>query len=279
MSATGIESGFERLAVEREGGGVVRVWLARPEKLNALDTRTLEELIALYRGFERDFSVRVVVLGGHGRAFCAGADRGAPPGTDHLLTGQGATPRERRWWSQLGRRAVAAIADAEVVTIARLHGYVLGGGLCLAVACDFRIATPDAQLGLPEVDLGLPLTWGGTARLVHEVGAARARELIMLGDNVDGDRAEAMGLVHRVVPPDQLDTTVSDWATRLAAKPEVAIHMAKTQLRGLARQSGLGDTTETDGDLLLAASSGAAAVAAFAGPPSSSSSTSAGSDR
>jgi enoyl-CoA hydratase/carnithine racemase len=271
MSASGIEpgieSGFERLAVEREAGGVVRVWLARPEKLNALDTRTLEELIALYRSFERDFTVRVAVLGGHGRAFCAGADRGAPPGTDYLLTGQGATPRERRWWSQLGRRAVAAIAGAEVVTLARLHGYVLGGGLCLAVACDFRIATPDARLGLPEVDLGIPLTWGGTARLVHEVGAARARELVMLGDDVDGARAEAIGLVHRVVPPDELDVMVTDWATRLAAKPEVAIHMAKTQLRGLARQEGLGDTTETDGDLLLAASSGAAAVAAFGAPP------------
>jgi enoyl-CoA hydratase/carnithine racemase len=269
MSATGIESGFERLVVEREAGGVVRVWLARPEKLNALDTRTLEEVIGLYGSFERDFSARVVVLGGHGRAFCAGADRGAPPGTDYLLTGQGATPRERRWWAQLGRRAVAAIADAEVVTIARLHGYVLGGGLCLAVACDFRIATPDAQLGLPEVDLGLPLTWGGTARLVHEVGAARTRELIMLADNVDGVRAEAIGLVHRVVPPDELDVVVTDWATRLAGKPEVAIHMAKTQLRALAaRQAGLGDTTETDGDLLLAASSGGAALAAFGGPPS-----------
>ncbi|HJV09175.1 MAG TPA: enoyl-CoA hydratase/isomerase family protein, partial [Acidimicrobiales bacterium] len=167
-----------------------------------------------------------------------------------------------------GHRAVAAIADAEVVTIARLHGYVLGGGLCLAVACDFRIATPDAQLGLPEVDLGLPLTWGGTARLVHEVGAARARELIMLTDNVDGARAEAMGLVHRVVPPDELDLVVTDWATRLAAKPEMAIHMAKTQFRALARQEGLGDVTEADGDLLLAASAGGAAVAAFGGPPS-----------
>ena len=268
MSDSGIEGGFERLVVEREAGGVVRVWLARPAKLNALDTRTLEELIELYRSFERDFSVRVVVLGGHGRAFCAGADRGAPPGTDYLLTGQGATARERRWWSQLGRRAVEAVADAEVVTIARLHGYVLGGGLCLAVACDFRIATPDTQLGLPEVDLGLPLTWGGTARLVHEVGAARARELIMLADNVDGTRAEAMGLVHRVVAPGELDATVNDWATRLAAKPEVAVHMAKTQFRALARQSGLGDTTETDGDLLLAASTGGAALASFGAPPS-----------
>jgi enoyl-CoA hydratase/carnithine racemase len=152
---------------------------------------------------------------------------------------------------------VSAIADAEVVTIARLQGYVLGGGLCLALACDFRIATTDAQLGLPEMDLGLPLTWGGTALLVHEIGAARARELIMLADNVDGVRAETMGLVHRAVDPEVLDAVVDDWAARLAAKREGAIHMAKTQFRALARQRGLGDTTETDGDLLNAASSGA----------------------
>ena len=143
----------------------------------------------------------------------------------------------------------------------------MGGGLCLALACDFRLAATDTQLALPEVDLGLPLTWGGTARLVHEVGAARARELIMLADDVDGTRAEAMGLVHRVVAPNELDATVTDWATRLAAKPEVAVHMAKTQFRALARRSGLGDTTETDGDLLLAASTGGAAVASFSAPP------------
>ncbi|HEY3142366.1 MAG TPA: enoyl-CoA hydratase/isomerase family protein [Acidimicrobiales bacterium] len=244
----------QRLVVERDGP-VVRVWLARPEKRNALDTPTLEELIALYRSFETDFEVRVVVLGGQGPAFSAGADRSAPPGSEHVARSGGAGARQRRWWSQLGRRAVAAIADAEVVTIARLHGYVLGGGLCLALACDFRIAASDAQLALPEVDLGLPLTWGGTARLVHEVGAARARELILLTDRVDGAQAAAWGLVHRAVPSDQLDAVVDDWATRLAAKPEGAVHMAKTQLRALARQSGLGDTTETDGDLILSAGS------------------------
>jgi enoyl-CoA hydratase/carnithine racemase len=207
---------YERLAVEREGA-VARVWLIRPDKRNALDTRTLEELIDVYESFATDFSVRVVVLGGRGVAFSAGADLSAPPGTDRLNPASRPdggdariSGRERRWWAQLGQRAVAAIADAEVVTIARLQGYVLGGGLCLALACDFRIATVDAQLGLPEVDLGVPLTWGGTARLVHEVGAARARELIMLTDRISGSQAAEWGLVHRAVAADDLDATVSD---------------------------------------------------------------------
>jgi enoyl-CoA hydratase/carnithine racemase len=242
-----------RLEVERDGA-LARVWFARPEKRNALDTQTLEELIAVFDGFATDFSVRVVVLGGRGPAFSAGADLTAPPGSERMGRSTGAGPRERRWWSQLGRRAVAAIEDAEVVTIARLHGYVMGGGLCFALACDFRLAATDTVLALPEVDLGLPLTWGGTARLVHEVGAARARELIMLADRIDGAQAAEWGLVHRAVPADDLDAVVDDWATRLAAKPEAAIHMAKTQFRALARLSGLGDTTETDGDLLVGAS-------------------------
>ena len=239
----------ERLEVERDGA-IARVWLARPEKRNPLDTETLEELIALYDGFARDLDVRVAVLGGRGVSFCAGADRSAPPGFTGL---RGGSQRELRWAAQLGRRAVTAIADAEVVTVARLHGHVLGGGLCLAVACDFRLAATDARLALPEIDLGLPLTWGGTARLVHELGAARARELIMLCDQVDGAAAERWGLVHRAVPAEELDAVVDDWATRLAGKPEVAVHMAKTQFRALSRLGGLGDTTELDGDLLLGA--------------------------
>lgn len=245
------------IAVEREGP-VVRLWFDRPAQHNPLATSTLEQVVELYRSFATDFGVRVVVLGGRGPSFSAGADLKAPPGSEGMSRRGGAGERERRWWSQLGRRAVAAVADAEVVTIARLHGNVLGGGLCLAVACDFRIAAADARLGLPEVDLGLPLTWGGTARLVHEVGAARARQLIMLTDPVDGAEAERWGLVHRAVPAADLDAAVDDWARRLAAKPEGAIHMAKTQFRALARLEGLGDTTETDGDLLMGTGTGSA---------------------
>jgi enoyl-CoA hydratase/carnithine racemase len=151
-------------------------------------------------------------------------------------------------------RACRAIEDAEVVTIARIHGHAIGGGVALALACDFRLAADDAIFQVPEVDLGIPLTWGATARLVHELGASRAREAILLCDRFDARTAESWGAVHRAVPIADLDATVDAWAQRIAAKPEVAVHMAKSQLRSHARVAHLGDLTELDGDLLQSAS-------------------------
>jgi methylglutaconyl-CoA hydratase len=113
------------------------------------------------------------------------------------------------------------------------------------------------------VDLGIPLTWGATARLVHEIGAARAREAILLCERFDAQRAAAWGVVHRVVPAAELDAAVDDWAQRLAAKPEIAVHMTKTQLRAYAARARLGDFSESDGDALQAASRSGAARLAF----------------
>jgi enoyl-CoA hydratase/carnithine racemase len=244
---------FKTLDVERDGP-VLRVWLDRPKRRNALDTQTLEEIAALFTQLQSDFDTRVVVLGGRGPSFCAGADRSNPPGRARMLAASGATNRERRYWSQLGRRACRAIEDAEAITIARIHGHAIGGGFALALACDFRIAAENAVLHVPEVDLGVPLTWGATPRLIHEVGAARARELILLCDRLDAAQAERWAVVHRSVPMAQLDAAVEDFSKRLAAKPEVAVHMTKTQLRAYARRASLGDVSETDGDILMAAS-------------------------
>ena len=126
--------------------------------------------------------------------------------------------------------------------------------MCFALACDFRIATRDARFRLPEIELGIPLTWGAVPRLVHEIGAARARELLILCSEVDGETAARWGMVHRAVAPDALDDEVETWVEALLAKPELAVHMTKTQLRGYARRAALGDATETDGDLLDVAS-------------------------
>jgi enoyl-CoA hydratase/carnithine racemase len=250
------------LAVERDGA-VLRVWLDRPERRNALDTATLEALAELYQGLQRDFQTRVVVLGGRGPSFCAGADRRRPPGSERMAASSGASERERRYAAQIGWRACRAIEESEVVTLARVHGHAVGGGVALALACDFRIAAQGSLFHLPEVDLGLPLTWGATPRLIAEIGAARARELILICDRVDARTAERWGLVHRVVPASRLDAVVDTWARRLAAKPEIAVQMTKSQLRAQSRRAVLGDVTETDGDLLLAASRSAVARASF----------------
>lgn len=244
---------WKSLEVLREGP-ILRVWLNRPQRRNALDTTALEEVARLFSSLETDFETRVVVLGGRGEAFCAGADRKDPPAAARMASGSDATERERRHAAQIGRRAARAIEESAVPTIARIHGYAIGGGVVLATACDFRVATEDAWLPVPEVDLGIPLTWGGTPRLAHEIGAARARELILLCERVDAATAGRFGLVHRVVAPSALDATVDALAARLAGKPEVAVHMTRTQLLAYARRSALGDVTETDGDLLMAAS-------------------------
>ncbi|MEB2346384.1 MAG: enoyl-CoA hydratase/isomerase family protein [Deltaproteobacteria bacterium] len=244
---------WQTLETERDGA-ILRVWLARPARRNALDTTALEEIAALFAGLQRDYATRVVVLGGRGVSFCAGADRRSPPGRERMAVASGAGGRERRQAAQIGLRACRAIEECEVVTIARIHGHAVGGGLALALACDFRIAAEDTVFSIPEVDLGIPLGWGASARLVHEIGAARAREAILLCERFDARRAEAWGALHRAVPAAELDAVVEDWARRLAAKPELAVHMTKTQLRAYALAARLGDVTENDGDLLAAAS-------------------------
>jgi len=259
-----VSSGFERLTIEREPP-LLRVWLDRPERRNALDGPTLEEIERLYRDLATDYATRVVILGGRGPSFCAGADRKSPPGSERMRGDSGATPRERRRTAQLGLRAARAIEHAEPLTLARLHGHVVGGGFVLALACDFRIATRDASFHVPEVELGVPLTWGGVPRLIQEVGAARAREILLLAEPFDGERAEALGVVHRAVAPAALDAEVARFASRLSALPEVAVHMTKTQLRAYAARATLGDVTESDGDLLLAASSTGRARESFGG--------------
>jgi enoyl-CoA hydratase/carnithine racemase len=237
--------------------------LNRPEKRNALDTTTLEEIIRAFHGFRDDFETRVVVIAGRGPSFCAGADRSDPPGSARMAADSGASDRERRHAAQLGLRACRAIEDSEQLTIAQIHGHAIGGGLAIALACDFRLAADDAFFQYPEIDLGLPLTWGAVPRLIAEIGAARAREILLLCERFGAPQAERWGVVHRAVPESSLTETVAEWADRLCQKPEVAVHMTRTQLRGYSQRTRLGDLGETDGDLLLQASRALAAQVRF----------------
>ena len=243
---------YRTLTIERDGP-IARVWLNRPERRNALNGEALEEIAAAFTELQPQFDVPVVILGGRGLSFCAGADRKDPPAA-RMSKASGASPRERRYAAQIGRRALEAIESLEAITIARLHGHAIGGGLALALACDLRIAARRTVFQIPEVDLGIPLSWGSAPRLAREVGMARAKELILMCDRFDAAAADRYGLLNRVVDDEQLDATVDDWARRLAAKPEWALHMTKTQFRSYAHTVLLGDTTEGDGDLLAEAS-------------------------
>jgi enoyl-CoA hydratase/carnithine racemase len=242
---------YETLTIEIEAP-IARVWLNRPAQLNPLSTEVLEEIIAAFDELNRHHDVPVIVLGGRGTSFSAGADRKNPPGRVARSTSAGA--RDRRHAALLGRRVLEAIERVDAITIARLHGHVIGGAVLLALACDLRIAATGTSFWIPEVDLGVPLTWGGVPRLLPLVGSARAKELILLCDRFDAATAERYGMINRVVADDALDAAVAEWAQRLAAKPEWALHMTKNQFRAYSRMAVLGDVTEMDGDLLIGAS-------------------------
>ncbi len=241
---------YETLSLEKEGN-VARVWLNRPERRNALSGLALEEIRAVFEELQTSFETTVVVLAGRGLSFCAGADRKDPPGRSAAPTG---LAREKRYLAQTGKRAIEAIERCEAITVARVHGHAIGGGVLLAAACDFRIAARSTIFHVPEVDLGIPLTWGGAPRLADLVGPARAKEIILMCDRFDAEAADRFGMLNRVVDDDALDATVEDWVSRLAAKPQWALHMSKTQFRGYQSTAVLGDLTEGDGDLLNAAS-------------------------
>jgi len=249
---------METLEVVQDGA-VLRVWLNRPEKRNPLSPAVLQELIDVFTGVATDYDVRCVVIGGRGPSFSGGADLRAPtpPRSDEP------TPRERRWVSQLGRRMASAVDSCEVPTVARLHGHVVGGAAVLAMACDFRIAAEDTSFWIPEVDLGIPLTWGAVPLLIRECGMARAREAVVMCDRISATDAERWGMAHRVVPAEALDETVDAWASRLAAKPATAMSATTSQFRAYAAVSRLADLTELDGDLLTMGSSSAEFRSAF----------------
>ncbi|MGI9594944.1 MAG: enoyl-CoA hydratase/isomerase family protein [Acidimicrobiales bacterium] len=232
---------YQRIAVERDGP-VLRVWLDRPDKRNAHDETMITEVGDFFLAASTEFEAKVIVLGGRGPTFCAGADRRERVEPAKSL-------REDRYRNSLGRRATRAIEECPIPTVARVQGHAAGGGSCFATSCDFRITTESCQWWVPEVDLGTPLPWAATPRLIQEIGMARARQYVMLSERIDGRTAAEWGLAHECVPDDELDHAVARWVERLTSLPELAVNMAKAHFRGYARGSGLGDLSETDGDL------------------------------
>lgn len=230
--------------IELDGDGeVLRVWLNRPEARNAHDQTMIAEVADTFTAISAQSDYRVVVLGGRGKTFCAGADR------KESLSSQ-PNDRAARYANQLGRRAMRAIEDCEAITVARVQGHAIGGGLCFGVACDFRVTTSDAQWYVPEVELGVPLPWGAVPRLIAELGAARARQLIMTADHIDGDTAFEWALAHEVTADEAaLDAAVDRWVERLLSLPALALQMTKHQMRGYGALSRLGELSEADGDL------------------------------
>lgn len=195
----------------------------RPTALNALNREVLEDLTRVIREVRHDASVRVLILTGAGdRAFVAGADIAA---MSEMSTADGLD------FSHLGHRVLASLEDLPIPVIAAVNGFALGGGTELALACDLVIASEKARFGQPEINLGLIPGFGGTQRLAHRIGQAKARELILTGDMIDAKTALALGLANQVVAPEELMKTARALAEKLTSKSAFALRQAKAALR------------------------------------------------
>jgi len=213
----------EPVQVERRAG-VAIVTIDRPERMNALSWATVRRLGEIGQELSSDRTLRVCVLTGAGdKAFCAGAD---------LKERQGMSRAQVREMLTAYRADLGWLARSEFVTVAAINGVALGGGLELALTCDLRCAVASATLGLPETGLGIIPGAGGTQRIAHLIGEARALDLVLTGRRLDTTEALALGLVNRVVPESEslLESTLL-WLKPVAEGAPIAQRAALLAVR------------------------------------------------
>jgi len=214
------------LKVEKLDGGVARLTINRPDKMNALNGEVRCAIFGALDDLEDDDDVRCVVLTGAGdKAFIAGAD---------IREFKDARPVEQ--YRSMDRGNIyLAMEEFPRPVIAMINGYCLGGGCELAMACDIRIASDRARLGQPEINLGLIPGGGGTQRLPRLVGEGRALKLILTGEMIGAEEAGRIGLVDEVVPADQLSERTLELARTIASKSPVALQAAKESVQAARR--------------------------------------------
>jgi enoyl-CoA hydratase/carnithine racemase len=203
-------------------GGVGGLRLNRPDRLNALTASVMSAVIEAAEWFDAQPRVRAVVISGAGDAFCAGVDIAEFGSLDSL---EASLPAFR-----LGATFVSTVESMRPITVAALHGNVVGGGVVLAAACDLRVAAEDTSFSIPEVDLGIPLLWDAIPRLVREIGPARTRELVMTCRPFTAAEAENLGFLNRVVPAAEVSIAANALAREVAARPPVPVEMTKRQV-------------------------------------------------
>ena len=221
------------------------IWLNRPNKLNSLSRQTLCDLIDAANWLNHQPGVKAVMISGRGRCFSAGADLDSFGGGDE---------ESLREAADRGRLMADAIEQIQAITVARLHGWCVGGGLVLASACDIRIASDECQFAIPEVALGIPLTWGGIPRLVREIGPALTKELVISCRNFDADEALRIGFLNRRVHESALDSAVNDLITSLADKPTYPAMATKRHVNAIAGAATGISNSWSEADGLVAAS-------------------------
>jgi len=207
-----------RYIIYEEMQGLGKVRINRPEKLNALNPDVYEELESVFIDCEKEPEIKVILIIGDEKAFAAGADIDAMSKGDVILAYQ---------LTNQSQRVQERLADMPKPTIAAISGYALGGGLELALCCDFRIVADNAVLGVPEINLGIIPGGGGTQRLPRLIGVSRAAELILLGEPIKAGQAEKWGLVNKVVSLNELEPECEKLAQKLMKKSPVTLRAAK----------------------------------------------------
>jgi enoyl-CoA hydratase/carnithine racemase len=220
---------------------IARLTLNRPARLNALSREALAELVAAAEVIGQAGDVKVVIVAGAGRAFSAGFDLGGfggeptPDGVD------------------LGRRMADAVSAIPAITIAAIHGHCVGGAVVLAAACDIRIATQGTRFAIPEVDLGIPLAWGGIPRLVRELGPALTKELVLTCRPFTATEAHACRFLNRVVADDDLEEEVAATAGALASKSRLLLTQTKQLVDAVMEDAFSTGQSFRDADAMMAA--------------------------
>jgi enoyl-CoA hydratase len=226
---------------ETDGGRIATITLHRPEVRNAINEAMIRELGAALDEVAADPEARAIVLTGSGdRAFAAGADIAELLERTHLEA-----------LARINAGLFRRIEEHPLPTIAAIRGYALGGGCELAMACDIRIAGEDAKLGQPEVGLGILPGAGAIQRLPRLVGLGRAKELVFTGRIVDAKEAEAIGLVNRVVPPDDVVPAAMEVARTIAKQGSLAVRISKLALNAAGRPTPAFETLDTLGQAVL----------------------------
>lgn len=216
--------------LESVEGGVATLTLNRPDSLNALSDPMIEALLEALDRLGRDSGVGAIVLAAAGRAFCAGGDVKSMAAPDARST------QQKLDWVRWGHRVPLALAECPKVTIASIQGAAMGAGLGMALCCDFRIVARAAKFGLAFVKIGLSTDFGVSWQLPRLVGEARARMLMLTGDQFDAAAADAMGLATRVVDDAALAAETLAWAQRFATGPLLAHAAIKRNLRAAQTQ-------------------------------------------
>ncbi|MGH9047603.1 MAG: enoyl-CoA hydratase/isomerase family protein [Acidimicrobiales bacterium] len=220
---------------------VCHLRLSRPEKLNALNEAVREELHAHLSTLTDRPDVSVLVVSGEGRAFSAGADLATMPATP------AASWAQRRHEAGGWQRLLELLEAVPQVTVASIQGYCIGGAALLGVACDLRIAAADVHVQIPELDIGIPLTWSGVPRLAREVGLPMARDLVMTGRTLNGEAALACGFVQRLVAVGELAAATDSLVAQLLAMSEAPLAMTRSMFSAISRdQSGAAGWADAD---------------------------------